>query len=417
MAGLRAPDPAPNRQRRAIVVGGSIAGSFAAAFLRGIGWQVDVYERSAVELIGRGAGIFAAHPELLEALDRSGAGTADIGVLAYRRIALDRAGDVIAAKPMLQIVTSWDRLRQLLSKAIDRRRYYFGHTFEGVDQDAAGVTVRCTNGKTERADLLVACDGSRSSVRGQLAPEVQPIYAGYYLWRGTPDEADLSPHTRSTLFSHYAFFLAQQTQVLGYPIAGANNELEIGRRRYNFAWFRLADAEALRAMCVDDRGHQHEFSVPPPLVSRRLIAEMRAEAETQLPPQFIDCLRHIERPFFTPITDFCAPSQVYGRVVLLGDAGATVRPHVGFGASKAGAEAQALAEALSTHEDVDEALTAYNAARQPLSERIVRHGRRLGTQLGVGIESDDDRRMSKLLQDPETILDWVAVPNFLAHEP
>ena len=41
-------------QRRAVVVGGSIAGLFAAAFLRRIGWQVDVYERSSVELVGRG---------------------------------------------------------------------------------------------------------------------------------------------------------------------------------------------------------------------------------------------------------------------------------------------------------------------------------------------------------------------------
>src|SRR5262249_26140306 len=34
-------------KRRAIVVGGSIAGLFTAAFLRRIGWQVEVYERSS----------------------------------------------------------------------------------------------------------------------------------------------------------------------------------------------------------------------------------------------------------------------------------------------------------------------------------------------------------------------------------
>ena len=35
-----------SRQRRAIVIGGSIAGLFVGAFLRRIGWQVDIYERS-----------------------------------------------------------------------------------------------------------------------------------------------------------------------------------------------------------------------------------------------------------------------------------------------------------------------------------------------------------------------------------
>jgi hypothetical protein len=39
---------------------------------------------------------------------------------------------------------------------------------------------------------------------------------------------------------------------------------------------------------------------------------------------------------------------------------------------------------------------------------------KLGMQLGVGIESDEDRRFAKLLQSPKGILDWIAVPNFLA---
>jgi 2-polyprenyl-6-methoxyphenol hydroxylase-like FAD-dependent oxidoreductase len=36
-------------KRRAVVIGGSIAGLFVGAFLRRIGWQVDIYERSSTE--------------------------------------------------------------------------------------------------------------------------------------------------------------------------------------------------------------------------------------------------------------------------------------------------------------------------------------------------------------------------------
>jgi 2-polyprenyl-6-methoxyphenol hydroxylase-like FAD-dependent oxidoreductase len=36
--------------RRAVIIGGSMSGLFSAAFLRQIGWDVDVYERSGVEL-------------------------------------------------------------------------------------------------------------------------------------------------------------------------------------------------------------------------------------------------------------------------------------------------------------------------------------------------------------------------------
>lgn len=406
-----------SQPRCAIVVGGSIAGLFVGAFLRRIGWRVGIYERSSIELIGRGVGIFATHLELLEALDKCGAGTVDIGVIVYKRVTFDRDGRVIAEKPQLQIVTSWDRLRQSLLKATDRQHYHFGHAFERVEQDGSGVDVYFANGRRERADLLVGCDGFRSSVRGHVAPNVQPIYSGYYIWRGAPNESDLSSQTRQTMFPYFSFFLGEQLQALGYPISGADDELRAGQRRYNFAWYRVADAAKLKQMSTDDQGREYEFGVPPPLVRKDLIAQMRNEAEALLPPQYIECVHHIDQPFFTPVYDFCSPSLVFGRAALLGDAASTPRPHIGFGVSKAGAEAQALAEALANYDDIDRALTAYNAARQPLSERIVSHSRMLGTQLGVGIETDDDRRMAKLLQTPKGIMDWIAMPNFLDMRP
>jgi 2-polyprenyl-6-methoxyphenol hydroxylase-like FAD-dependent oxidoreductase len=404
---------AKSNERRAIVIGGSIAGLFVGAFLRRIGWRVDIYERSSIELIGRGVGIFATHLELFESLDKCGAGTVDIGVIVYKRITFDRKGNVIAEKPQLQIVTSWDRLRQVLLKAIDRQRYHFGYAFDRVEQDGSGVHVHFANGRGEKADLVVGRDGFRSSVRARLVPEVQPIYSDYYIWRGAPNESDLSSETRRTMFPYYSFFLDDELQALGYPISGADDELRAGHRRYNWGWYRVADAAKLKQMCQDDNGREYEFGVPPPLVRKDLITQMRAEAESVLPPQYLDCLRHIDQPFFTPVYDFCSPSLVFGRVALVGDAASTPRPHMGFGVSKAGAEAQALAEALSSYDDLDRALTAYNSMRQPLSERIVLHGRKLGMQLGVGIKTDEDRAFAKVLQNPKGIMDWIAVPNFL----
>jgi 2-polyprenyl-6-methoxyphenol hydroxylase-like FAD-dependent oxidoreductase len=81
------------RRKRAIIIGGSMSGLFSAAFLRRIGWDVDVYERSAVELVGRGAGI-TSHPELFDALIACGAGTKDLGVEVEKRITIDRNGRV-----------------------------------------------------------------------------------------------------------------------------------------------------------------------------------------------------------------------------------------------------------------------------------------------------------------------------------
>src|SRR5580700_9292590 len=91
---------------RAVIIGGSMSGLFSAAFLRQIGWDVDVYERSEVELVGRGAGL-VAHPELFEALNACGAGTRDLGVEVPKRITLDRHGDITGERPLQQTVTSW----------------------------------------------------------------------------------------------------------------------------------------------------------------------------------------------------------------------------------------------------------------------------------------------------------------------
>jgi 2-polyprenyl-6-methoxyphenol hydroxylase-like FAD-dependent oxidoreductase len=400
------------RKRRAVIIGGSMSGLFAAALLRRIGWDVDVYERSNVELVGRGAGI-TTHPELLDALRQSGAGMTNLGVEVEKRIALDRDGRVIAEKPLAQILTSWDRLQRLVRDTIAQEHYHLGHAFERVEQDGSGVLVHFAGGRRERADLLIGGDGIRSSVRAQVAPAVEPIYAGYYIWRGAPNEADLKPQTRESIFPYFSFYLPGGQQIIGYPIAGLNNDLRVGHRRYNFIWYRVADADELRNMCVDENGRQHEHSVPPPLIRDDLVARMRADAGEIMPPQFLDCLANM-RPFFTPIYDFSTPRLVFGRVALVGDAAASARPHMGFGMAKAGGDAQALAEALAAHDDVDAGLAAYDRVRQPIGERVVRHGRRLGTHLGVNLASEDDRAMHARLRGPRALMDWLAIPGFLA---
>jgi 2-polyprenyl-6-methoxyphenol hydroxylase-like FAD-dependent oxidoreductase len=406
------PISAFSRKRRAIIIGGSMSGLFAAAFLRRIGWDADVCERSPVELIGRGAGI-TAHPELLQALQSSGVTTHNLGVRIDRRIALDRTGRVIAEKRLPQILTSWDRLQRLLRENIDPTHYHLGWNFKGVEQDGSGVRVHFSSGRIEHGDILVGADGFRSGVRAAIQPDVQPIYAGYYIWRGAPDEAKLSPRALAHLFPYFSFFLPPRQQVICYPIAGFNDDLRPGHRRFNFIWYRVADANLLKEMCVDDRGHRHDYSVPPPLIRKDLIAALRDDGEDMLPPVINDCLRVIERPFFTPIYDFVAPSIVRGRVALVGDAASNARPHMGFGVSKSGCDAQALADALRDYDSIDTALAAYNRVRQPIGETIVKHSRKLGTYMGVNLQTDEDRSMHALLQDPRALMDWIAVPNFL----
>jgi 2-polyprenyl-6-methoxyphenol hydroxylase-like FAD-dependent oxidoreductase len=217
----------------------------------------------------------------------------------------------------------------------------------------------------------------------------------------------------NSIYPLFTFYLPEHQQVITYPIAGFDNDLRPGKRRFNFIWYRVADAAKLREMNVDENGVQHEYSVPPPLIRKDLIADMYKDARETLPPALLDSLMKIKQPFITPIYDFTAPSIVYGRVAMVGDAAANARPHMGFGMAKAGTDAQALAKALRNHDNIDNALNAYNEERQPVGNNIVLHGRKLGTHLGVNLKTDEDRRMHDLLQDDGAMLDWIAVPHFL----
>jgi hypothetical protein len=68
---------------------------------------------------------------------------------------------------------------------------------------------------------------------------------------------------------------------------------------------------------------------------------------------------------------------------------------------------------LDSHDDIDAALKAYNAERQPIGNIIVKHGRRLGTHMGVNLRTEEDRKMHEYLQSDGAMLDSIAVPHFL----
>jgi 2-polyprenyl-6-methoxyphenol hydroxylase-like FAD-dependent oxidoreductase len=70
--------------------------------------------------------------------------------------------------------------------------------------------------------------------------------------------------------------------------------------------------------------------------------------------------------------------MVYGRAVPIGDAAATVRPHVGMGIAKAGTDAEVLADSLSGSVDVFEGLGQFERERLPITARAVQQGRDLG---------------------------------------
>jgi 2-polyprenyl-6-methoxyphenol hydroxylase-like FAD-dependent oxidoreductase len=392
---------------RALVIGGSLGGLLAANLLARDGWDVEVFEQADEALAGRGAGIIS-HPDLFKTLEIIGVPLDDsYGVDIPLRATYDRSGATLATLESQQIFTSWGRLYQLLKSAFPAERYHFGHSFQGLEQDAATVTARFANGSAARGDLLLGADGIRSAVRAQLAPAANPLYAGYVGWRGLADENAVSRVAHRELCDKLAFCLPHREMMLCYPVAGFGNSTRPGSRCFNFVWYRPADeAHELRRLCTDSAGKCHGTAIPPPLIRPEVLAETRHAADELLAPQIAEIVRLARQPFFQPIFDVESPHMAFGRVALLGDAAFVARPHVGMGVTKGAGDALALAACLrETDNDVRAALERYESRRQRFDAAVVAHGRELGAWL-QGIDTEAARRH----HTPEAVLAEIAVP-------
>jgi len=138
-------------QRRALIIGGSMSGLLAALMLRRRGWEVDIYERVAGELAGRGAGI-VAQPTLIAHLNKLGLDTGELGVPIARRQMLDREGRVTLTGRCPQILTAWERVYRLLRDAFLSAHYHRGRELASFEQMARGVVARFADGRGRRAD-------------------------------------------------------------------------------------------------------------------------------------------------------------------------------------------------------------------------------------------------------------------------
>jgi 2-polyprenyl-6-methoxyphenol hydroxylase-like FAD-dependent oxidoreductase len=397
---------------RAIVIGGSLAGLFAGLLLRRQ-FAVDIYERADAELAGRGAGI-VTHDLLGEALDAAGiAWREGLGIEVRTRRFFERDGRLGLEYPYRQTLTAWDRLYDMLRRAFPAAHYHCGKELVAVEERPGGVAARFADGSVAAGELLIGADGLRSTARAQFLPTVTPIYVGYVAWRALVPERAIAPNLHAEMFDHLAFCLPAGEQMLGYPVAGPNNDLRPGRRRYNLVWYRPADEIALARLLTDETGTLHALSIPPPLISRAVIADMREAAAAVLAPQFRALIRLIDRPILQAIYDIESPRMAFGRVVLIGDAAFVARPHVGAGVVKAAQDALALMRALGRADDIAAALKQMEATQLPFGRRIIARARELGACLQPDHATAQERANAARFRTPQATLQETATLEFL----
>jgi 2-polyprenyl-6-methoxyphenol hydroxylase-like FAD-dependent oxidoreductase len=388
---------------RALVIGGSLGGLLAANLMRSIGWEALVFERNAEDLTSRGAGL-GTHAHLLDVLARIGIPFDEsMGVKVDSVICLDRSGNIVAQRPTVRTMTAWARLYRSLRTALPQENYRLGMALDRVEQ-REGVIAIFADGTRVAGDLLIAADGIRSTVRDQFLPQAQPQYAGYVAWRAMLEESEIPRAIRSMIFERYAFCLPEGEQLLGYPVPGRNDDTQIGRRAYNIVWYRPISLAGLDALCTDASGRRHGTAIPPPMIRREVIADVKAACRALIAPALAEIFVRTPRPFFQPIFDLESHSIVFGRVALLGDAAFVARPHVGAGVTKAAIEAASLADAVAAGSNLEAALASYQRRQQPFGSRVVALARAEGTYLSAQSKPREARTPAELHRDIDDVI-------------
>jgi 2-polyprenyl-6-methoxyphenol hydroxylase-like FAD-dependent oxidoreductase len=374
-------------QRKAVIAGGSVGGLFIGHMLLRQGWAVDVFERVAGGLESRGAGI-AGHDELTAILNAIGVSSdRPPGIDVSGRVAFDRHGNQIASFDYPQYLTSWSSLFTLLHSAFPQQHYHLGVELLDVRQTGEGVVAFLSSGEEVAADLVVGADGVRSRVRGLLAPQIEPSYAGYVAWRGIMDETDLSSRFMTDTFDRFSFCFPPGGQFIGYPLLGQDGSNSKGARRYTYLWYtHVNDGADLDALMTDDNGVKHG-SIPPPLIRKVHIEALRNAGARDLPQQFAEVVLRADRHLLQPVYDVESENIAFGHVALIGDAAFVARPHVGVGVLKAAQDAAALARSLEGSPSIPEALRRFERERLQPNIDAVEFGRYLGYFIERGLPS------------------------------
>jgi 2-polyprenyl-6-methoxyphenol hydroxylase-like FAD-dependent oxidoreductase len=333
-----------------VVVGAGIGGLTAALALSRTGWQVTVLER-APELgeVGAGLSIWPRAWRILTDLgvaDRLVDGSRPAIQAGLRRpdgrwLAKVRA-DAVERTP---VMVHRARLHSALVETLEEREgveVRTGVTISGL-ADLDDLDDRDGRGP---ADLVVAADGIRSTIRNELHRREDVRYAGYTAYRGVtaePVPGEGSTTGGETWGTGVRFGYVPLVDGRTYWFATAN------RPAGETSGDHHADVTALVGAWHDPIP-QLLAATPPSAVIRGDICDLR------LPLKRFD----------------------HGRVVLLGDAAHATTPNLGQGACAAIEDAAVLTAQLAGHARIESAVVAYDRTRRPATQRLVRASRLVG---------------------------------------
>jgi 2-polyprenyl-6-methoxyphenol hydroxylase-like FAD-dependent oxidoreductase len=329
---------------RAVVVGAGLGGLASAIALRRRGWDVTVLERRE-HAAEAGAGI-ALWPNALRALDVLGLGararelgTVEIGggirTSTGRWLSRTDAADLRRRQGDGVVVLPRPGLHALLRAAAPDVRDGLGvRRVEPGGADRPAV-VHDDAGARHEAELVVAADGVRSTVRAGLWPD-----------GGARDTG----HTAFRLVADHRLDEGGESWGRGDLVGLAPLP---GHRTYLYAMVPTAEAPTGDAL---------------PWLRARLAGwhdPIPAVLDAVAGPVLVHRLEDLRPP----------SSWHHGRVALLGDAAHAMTPNLGQGAAQAFLDAVVLADEATAD---PASLAAYERRRRPVAEAVARRSRTAG---------------------------------------
>ncbi|GFF39126.1 putative salicylate hydroxylase [Aspergillus lentulus] len=349
-----------------VIVGAGIGGMAAALALGQRGHHVIVLE-SAPKLMEVGAGIQGS-PNMLTLFDRWGVSPlihAKDVALEYIHVRRWQDGSLLGTMPVNKsygqqvVVHRADLHNALIEKAIalENVQVRVNSTVTRVQFDPPAVTL--ADGTVVQADVVLAADGIKSSIRDQLlgkdATKAIPTGDAAYRIMLPRSAMENDPELKQLIDEPQATrWIGPYRHIIAYPVR--NHQL------YNIVLLHpdRTDVEeswttrGSKQMMVDDyRGWDRRVTKLIDLVKDNEVLEWKL---CQHPP---------------------LKTWIKGRVALLGDACHPMLPYVGQGAAQAVEDAAALGVLLSTissRREIPLALAVYERSRKHRAETVQQSG-------------------------------------------
>jgi 2-polyprenyl-6-methoxyphenol hydroxylase-like FAD-dependent oxidoreductase len=335
-------------------VGGSLAGLMHGVVLKRLGHNVRIINRERTgQLGGQGAGI-GAREHLKDFFDTYDFIGGSFCVTSNQIQFLNKASKVIRTAGITMHMTSWNvlyhRLRanfdglkssycpnpgQCAVKGEGRAIYDDWKTVKMISEEDGEMIVLVSDQDGKEVvlstDLVIAADGPNSTTRQRLDPRVQHQYVGYVAFRGTVPESQISQATKDVFRTNVTYFESKGSHILLYNIPGVDGDLTPNQRMYNYVWYRNYPAKSPEYMdlMTDKSGHIHRNTVPMGELRPEIWAKQLQIAEETFPEPFIEIVKATKSPFVQAINE-CTSSRASffgGKLLIVGDALATFRPH------------------------------------------------------------------------------------------